>query len=261
MSRERRSNIKKLVLEWERGVVKTSKQLYEMGYSSQLLSKYVKNRWLEKVGKQGAYKLYGDKIKWIGALLTIQEYMKKRIHVGGKTALTLMGLSHYAAQSIDTILLYTKRDESLPEWMIKQQFDVAILTFHTEFLSDQSFLGFTDYIEGDIKVWISSPERAILEMLYLVPKRHTFEESFLIMENLTSLRATVLQNLLEKCNSIKVKRMFLYMASRLGYAWFKQLKVERIDLGRGKRVIVEGGEFDKEYQITVPLKNSEEVGY
>lgn len=51
-----------------------------------------------------------------------------------------------------------------------------------------------------------------MEMLYLVPKVHSFEEADLIMESLSTLRGDLLQKLLEKCNSVKVKRMFLYLS-------------------------------------------------
>ena len=254
------ANIKKLVLGWERGIVKTSKQLRKMGYSSQLLSKYLKNRWLEKVGKQGAYKLFNDEVQWTGLLFAAQKD-GKQIHVGGKTALTLLGLSHYGTHSIDTIFLYAKRGESLPLWMTAEDLGFAFQIHNTEFLLYEKSFGFTNYNDGNVEVRISSTERAILEMLYLVPKKHSFEESFLIMENLTSLRASLLQNLLENCKSIKVKRIFAYMANKLEYSWFKQLELDKIDFGTGKRMIVPGGEFDKKYQITVPRADNSAVKY
>jgi len=85
-----------------------------------------------------------------------------------------------------------------------------------------------------------------------MPRYHTFEDCFYIFENLVSLRPQVCQELLEQCNSIKVKRLFLYMGETLNHTWLKDLDLERIGLGKGPRMIVEGGVLDPKYQITVP---------
>ena len=36
------------------------------------------------------------------------------------------------------------------------------------------------------------------------------------------------------------------------YPWFEKLDRSAIDLGKGKRLIVRGGRYDKEFRITVP---------
>ena len=72
------------------------------------------------------------------------------------------------------------------------------------------------------------------------------------MEGLTTLRPKLVQRLLEECKSIKVRRLFLLMAEYSNHDWFKELNVEKIDLGSGKRVIVKNGVLDKKYKITVP---------
>jgi Transcriptional regulator, AbiEi antitoxin, Type IV TA system len=63
---------------------------------------------------------------------------------------------------------------------------------------------------GDLLVQISTPERAILETLYLVPHRQSIEEAWLLMEGLVSLRPRLLQ----VCNPIKMRRLFLYLAEK-----------------------------------------------
>ncbi len=45
--------------------------------------------------------------------------------------------------------------------------------------------------------------------------------------------------------------MFLYLAEKLNLPSFQNLKLDKIDLGRGKRVIVKGGKLNKKYMITV----------
>jgi hypothetical protein len=56
--------------------------------------------------------------------------------------------------------------------------------------------------------------------------------------------------LLERCSSFKVKRVFLYLAEKLELPFFSKLKLDTIDLGSGKLVIVKGGYWNNKYQIT-----------
>jgi hypothetical protein len=77
-------------------------------------------------------------------------------------------------------------------------------------------------------------------------------EAFSIMENLVTLRPKVVQNLLEMCRSVKVKRLFLFLAQKADLPWFTKLNTANLDLGKGKRMIVKDGALDKTYEITVP---------
>jgi hypothetical protein len=72
------------------------------------------------------------------------------------------------------------------------------------------------------------------------------------MEGLNNLRPSSIQNLLEKCTSVKVKRLFLYLADKVGHEWFSFINLDNFDLGSGKRSIVAGGVYVSKYQITVP---------
>ena len=102
-------------------------------------------------------------------------------------------------------------------------------------------------------VTISTPERAIMEVMYGLPRDASFEEVALLMEGLTTLRPRMLQVLLEQCHSVKVKRLFMYLAEDCNHAWVKKLDVSKVDFGKGKRMLVKGGRFNAKYSITVPL--------
>jgi hypothetical protein len=73
------------------------------------------------------------------------------------------------------------------------------------------------------------------------------------MENLVTLRPDIVQWLLTACRSVKVKRLFLYMAERHEHTWLSKLDISKVDLGKGKRMIVPNGRFNAKYQITVPI--------
>ncbi|MCK4865622.1 MAG: type IV toxin-antitoxin system AbiEi family antitoxin domain-containing protein, partial [Gammaproteobacteria bacterium] len=58
--------------------------------------------------------------------------------------------------------------------------------------------------------------------------------------------------LLEDCNSIKVKRFFMWLAEYNQHKWVERLDLTNVDFGKGKRTLFKGGVFNKKYQITVP---------
>lgn len=99
---------------------------------------------------------------------------------------------------------------------------------------------------------VSSPERAFMECLLLAPVDFSFMDYYYIMEMLTTLRPKMVQSLLENCASVKVKRMFLYMAEKAGHQWFKALNPEKIHLGTGNRRLAANGTFISKYNITIP---------
>jgi hypothetical protein len=106
--------------------------------------------------------------------------------------------------------------------------------------------------EWDRPLALSTPERAILELLDEVPKRESFHQVDMLMQGLSNLSPRRLQKLLAECHSVKVKRLFFYFADRHSHAWLKRLDRKGVDLGEGKRMLVRGGRLDKTYQITVP---------
>lgn len=61
-----------------------------------------------------------------------------------------------------------------------------------------------------------------------------------------------MQSILENCNSIKVKRLFLFMADKAGLPVMKHLDLARIDLGTGNRAIVREGAYNATYQLVLP---------
>jgi hypothetical protein len=61
-----------------------------------------------------------------------------------------------------------------------------------------------------------------------------------------------MQELLEKCSSIKVKRLFLFMASKAKHQWLEFIDQTKIALGIGDRVIIREGVYISKYKISVP---------
>ena len=104
-------------------------------------------------------------------------------------------------------------------------------------------------------VWpirLSSLERAVLELLDELPDHQSFHEVDMLMEGLSNLSPSRLQQVLETCRSVKVKRLFFFFADRHQHAWLKHINRNTIDLGSGKRVLAKNGRLDPTYGITVP---------
>jgi len=51
----------------------------------------------------------------------------------------------------------------------------------------------------------------------------------------------------------------MYMAEKHKHPWVEKLDLSQIDLGKGKRRIVPGGELNPKYNITVPREQREET--
>ena len=106
--------------------------------------------------------------------------------------------------------------------------------------------------DGDWPMVLSTPERAVLELLDELPGKETFHQADMLMEGLVSLSPKRMSRLLAECRSVKVKRLFLWLAERHGHTWLERLDREDINLGKGKRMLVRGGKLDPKYLITVP---------
>ena len=91
-----------------------------------------------------------------------------------------------------------------------------------------------------------------MECLALSPDNFPLSESFELMEGLASLRPAKVQELLESCKSVKVKRLFLHFAEKTNHSWVKYLDISKIDLGVGNRSLVESGVLISKYKLVLP---------
>lgn len=245
------NKINQILQKWPSGTVITSMWLKSQGIYKQLAEVYRRSGWIERIGR-GAYKRKGDEVAWPGGLYPLQQYLDLGVHVGGKTALELQGFGHYLKWSEqERVVLWKKPEVRLPLWFKEYNWKAQI-NLRSATLFSGEVEAITTIKIDQIHIQLSSPERAILELLYDVPRYEGFDEANYLMEGLSTLRPTVLQPLLESCHSIKVKRLFMYLAEHYNHGWFKRLDRSNIDFGKGKREIIKGGILDKKYGIVVP---------
>ncbi|MDP3039974.1 MAG: AbiEi antitoxin N-terminal domain-containing protein, partial [Deltaproteobacteria bacterium] len=187
MGNGKTTKINLLIRKWPRGTVATASYLKRQGFTYDLLTKYRRSGWIKSFG-QGAYILPEDRVEWPGALYAVQSQLGLEVHAGGKTALELKGYGHYVPEETRTLFLYAQPRVILPAWFSGERVGLRLVVTRTSLFPQNSPVGFSEWKEREFSIRISSPERAAMEMLYLVPEKVSFEESLLIMESLVTLR-------------------------------------------------------------------------
>lgn len=238
--------------QWRPHTVVTSMRLNELGISPQDTQNYLSSRWLEPLGR-GAYKRPVETVTWQGALWTIQTQLKLDVHVAARTAFEMTGRAQYLRFSDQTVFLFSPPKVTLPAWFKSHDWSVEIRHTQTKFLPSDLGIAEFEAVEG-FKLRGSSPERAILETLHLAPQAIDLVEAAQLAEGLVTLRPKLMQELLEACTSVKVKRLFLYLADRADLPVMRHLNLATIDLGKGDRSLTPKGKYVAKYGLHLPAE-------
>lgn len=259
MSIHNLNKLQRVLANWVPKTVGTSSWLGTLGISPQLVKRYVESGWIEPIG-QGAFKRLNEALEWQGALCAIQRQLELPIHLGGPTAIAFQGSSHFVRMGKISVCLFSPPKVHLPKWFTGYDWGQPITHVQSAFLPRH--LGINLYPYGDMKICVSTAERAILECLYLSPKQFDLLECYQITEGLRGLRPKLMQDLLESCASIKVKRLFLFMADRVSLPLMKHLNLDNISLGKGDRTIIQHGKYNAKYGLILPkeLLNDDKPG-
>lgn len=257
---KRRKELSRLLPE---GGILTRTWLLDHGFSRHAIDNLVKSDQLIALSS-GVYSKWDSHPTWQGLVYFLQQNLSVNVTVGGLTALELQGFSHYLPLSGGKkIHLYgTAR---LPSWLGKLAPDLhfewhnewKLLGEKTMSLTNQpdplkQYTNLQSWKEGKSELVISSPERALLELLLDVPNKVPFDHANQLIQGMTSLSPHSLQALLEKCQNIKVRRLFFWLADRHQHTWLGKLQPEKIGMGSGKRALSKSGKLDNKYNITVP---------
>lgn len=278
MARQRTGLLNQLNSKLPEGLLVDAAWLKAQGYSTQLQHQYVKSGWLTQPVRSVFQRPPRGPLTWQQVVISLQTILNySPLVVGGRTALELQGYAHYLPQSRTTVHLYGPK--APPQWVAKLPLKVKFV-YHNDkrlFKNDpvtkgvssvkwivetgeavglNGFLG-TDVTQLNWGQWdwplaLSTPERAIFELLDELPNHETFEQVDALFSGLANLRPKRMQKLLKDCDSVKVKRLFLFFADRHKLPWRKHVSKQSVDLGTGKRMLVKGGILDPTYQITVP---------
>lgn len=232
------------------GVVVSASWLEKNAISRQLRYDYVNSGWLHTLGKS-AYILNKKNYTWQGLIVGVQSFMELSYHIGGLKALELQGFAHYLPIGTENkITLYGEKN--FPAWLKNIEIPNKIILCKKPYFGLTGLKKVTSNIQ-DYDITISTPERAIFELLYLVEvDGMSFEFVAEIFEGLTTLRPNLINELLTKCESQKILRLFCFFMDFYNHQWKQFIKTDDIEFGNGKMQIVKGGILDKRYLITLP---------
>lgn len=274
MSEQKGSKLNQLLCELGDTDLVSARWLRTHGYASNLLARYVRSGWLSAPAR-GVYARPRVQLHWTGVMQSLQQREGLRLHVGGRFALAWRGHEQYLRLGEPTpITLYGP--DRLPGWVMKLPmrerfvhcgrgpFAPTSMRFACE--ADDECL-FEQGLELEVEantlgagVVMAGNERAMLELCDEKPGTALILEADAVMQGLTGLRPNLVGTLLQRCRSVKAKRLFLALAERHGHAWLARVALDGIDLGSGKRVLAPGGRLHPKYQITLPEALNEHLG-
>lgn len=234
--------------------------LKKQGFTRPDIDYYLRSGALQAVS-HGVYRKPGKPLKWEEFLYSLQA-MEYNVHCGGPQAIAEQGYSHFVSMSkVAEVHLYSPTQ--LPAWL--QHWGPNALASESSFYLHihrqtwlkelpQEFFTYRQYGHWDWQLRLAQIELAVFECLFEMQSETDFQQMDRWFESLSSLSPVKLQKLLKLCPSVKTKRLFGWFAERHAHAWLKHLDWASVDLGRGKRSVVKGGSYNKQWQITVPRK-------
>jgi hypothetical protein len=209
------NRIKALQTTLPRGAPLDTATLAGLGISAALAHEYVKAGWLEKLGR-GVFMFAGDELQR-NETLAFLEPRVPGLHVAAKTALAWHGFRHNVAVKETTILWGDHRID-LPSWF-QDRFPARYSSsrlFDDDLPAGTGIAPMSEFPNGPR---VSSPERALLEMLSEVGVYQELEEARAIMENVRQLRSRQLRLLLSHCRMVKAVRLCVAWARELDLPW------------------------------------------
>lgn len=220
-----------LLAEMPRGAPLSTAWLQQRGLQSKQVARLAADGWLQRLGR-GLYLLPGDVLNRDASLAHLGKSVPG-LHVAGKTALSWRGIRHNLAFK-EHITLWGDAPATLPAW-----FTAAFpASYQATQLFDSTLdrsVGLASLPSGHPDVLVSTPERALLELLSDVGKGQGLEETRHLMESARALRTPVLEELLKHLQRIKVVRLASTLAQELGLPWAELARKHSSRLGGGGR--------------------------
>lgn len=223
----RRNKLNTLYTRLAPGTPLASEDLAALGISADLAVHYVRAGWLTRLAR-GVYCRPNDTLALHPSLLLLQRKLEG-LHVGGKSALDWYGVRHYLSQR-PVVHLYGWAAGRLPAWFT-ERFPAE---YHRKRLFDEkpdTLLHVGPFEKRRDAPQVSSPERALLEVLSEVGVRQPLKEAQELMESAYSLRADVLRELLQRCTNIKTVRLCLQLGREHSLPWAAKLDPAHLPTG------------------------------
>ncbi|QPN43152.1 type IV toxin-antitoxin system AbiEi family antitoxin domain-containing protein [Priestia aryabhattai] len=227
--RHQYSLLKELYKTMPRDMLLDLSTLQKIGISNQRAAGYAKSGWLTRVA-HGVYVFPGESLRLPSALSYLAMQIEG-LHVGGYSAL----LEHDSTP----LVLWGDARAALPRWF-SERFSVRysharLFDWEGSSMPEQTLTDAGPALGG---IKCSTPERAMLEMLYDVGGKQSLEDAYSAFSQVKVMYPDIVGDLLQRCTSVKAKRLFLKWGRECG-----QLNVDtvlsqyRIPVGSNSRWI------------------------
>ncbi|NMG63818.1 hypothetical protein GPA19_02485 [Azoarcus indigens] len=230
MATTERTKLNSLYRHWAPGTPQTSEDLATLGISADLAVHYARAGWLTRLAR-GVYARPNDTLELHACLLLLQRAVNG-LHVGGKSALDWYGVRHYLSQQ-PILQLYGWTAARLPDWFTERfPAEYHRKRLFAEPATEPLHAGPFERRSGAPRV--STPERALLEVLSEVGVRQPLQEARELAESAYSLRVDVLRELLQRCTSVKTVRLCLQLGRELALPWVTKLDPTQLPTGSAR---------------------------
>ncbi|MGL6132741.1 MAG: type IV toxin-antitoxin system AbiEi family antitoxin domain-containing protein [Prochlorococcaceae cyanobacterium] len=231
-----RFSFKEALAQLPRGCPLGSKLLATHGITAKRASALVRSGWLQRLGR-GAYQLPGDTLNRDDCLAFLAQ-QQPGLHVAAKTALAWRGVRHNLAYR-ETVVLWGDQPARIPNWLAA----TVPVRYRVAHIFDADLpegLGLAPLAGGHPDLPVSTPERALLELLSETGSFESLEEVRQLVESTRNLRLQLLDQLLGHLSRIKVARLAARLTSDLQLPWADLAQQHSRRLGGGRRWVAVG---------------------
>jgi hypothetical protein len=201
------------------GTPLSSDDLTALGISPDLTIYYVRAGWLERLAR-GVY-CRPDGPPALHPSITLLQRSLEGLHVSGQTALAWHGVHHNPSQQ-STLHLSGWHAGHLPAWFTER----FPADYHRNRLFEErpeTQLHVHPFENRKGAPLISTPERALLEVLSEVGLRQPLQEARELVHSSDSLRGDIMLDLLKRCASVKTVRLCLQLGREFQQPWMSKL--------------------------------------
>lgn len=247
------------------GMVYLNSWLVKRGISPSMIYYYRKKKLIQSIGDEypfkygvtlpknerllhsGVFTKFNEIPDYYGGVQALQKQLELNVHVAADHALMLQKVIPNLINWKKEKVLFAPKGVMLPKWFFEAPWYSNVLFKSTTFLPQDIGIEQT----GKYQLLTSRPERAILELIYLIPNNMHMRYIHDCIKKLTNIDIDLMHELLENCTSNRVKRLFLYLIEEENLSWLEKLKVGNLDLGKGTIVIEKPGKHNSKYKIVV----------
>jgi hypothetical protein len=222
---------RQLLPQLPRGAPISAEALTKHGIPLKAVARLGSEGWLHRLGR-GVYLLPGDTLDRDAALTYLAERIPG-LHVAGKTALDSRGVRHNVAMR-EVLNLWGDVGGAIPAWF-NEAFPCHYQATHLFDATLPADAGVGPLPFKELKVPVSTLERAVLELLSDAGKRQSLEETENLLESTRALRPEVLDELMSHLTRIKVARLADKLSANLQLPWKDVANKHSLRLGGGAR--------------------------